>query len=90
VILVDSSVWIDYFRGIATPQAEKLDGLLGSEPLAVFLYAEVFLTRGGARNAGSGCGRCVPQGPARCWCRAHGHRGRATVLDRPQFWMGAM
>jgi hypothetical protein len=35
VILVDSSVWIDYFRGTATPQAEKLDSLLGTEPIAV-------------------------------------------------------
>lgn len=34
MILVDSSVWIDYFRGIATPQADKLDALLGSEPIA--------------------------------------------------------
>lgn len=34
MILVDSSVWIDYFRGIATPQAERLDSLLGVEPLA--------------------------------------------------------
>jgi len=35
VILVDSSVWIDYFRGAATPQTERLDSLLGSEPLAI-------------------------------------------------------
>jgi hypothetical protein len=35
VILVDSSVWIDYFRGIASPQGEKLDDLLGSELLAI-------------------------------------------------------
>ena len=34
MILVDSSVWIDYFRGTPTPQAEKLDALLGSEPVA--------------------------------------------------------
>jgi len=34
VILVDSSVWIDYFRGTSTPQAEKLDALLGIEPIA--------------------------------------------------------
>jgi predicted nucleic acid-binding protein len=34
VILVDSSVWIDYFRGATTPQAEKLDALLGTEPVA--------------------------------------------------------
>jgi predicted nucleic acid-binding protein len=33
VILVDSSVWIDYFRGASTPEAEKLDALLGSEPV---------------------------------------------------------
>ena len=35
MILVDSSVWIDYFKGRITPQTEKLDGLLGSELLAV-------------------------------------------------------
>jgi len=34
VTLVDSSVWIDYFRGAASPQAEKLDMLLGAEPIA--------------------------------------------------------
>ncbi len=33
MILVDSSVWIDYFRGAATPQADRLDALLGVEPL---------------------------------------------------------
>jgi predicted nucleic acid-binding protein len=35
LILVDSSVWIDYFKGAVTPQTEKLDRLLGSEPLAI-------------------------------------------------------
>ncbi|MBN9656991.1 MAG: PIN domain nuclease [Acidobacteria bacterium] len=35
MILVDSSVWIDYFKGIESPQTEKLDNLLGQEPLAV-------------------------------------------------------
>lgn len=34
MILVDSSVWIDYFRGIATPQTDRLDALLGVQPLA--------------------------------------------------------
>lgn len=34
MILVDSSVWIDYFRGAETPQAERLDRLLGEEPIA--------------------------------------------------------
>jgi predicted nucleic acid-binding protein len=43
VILVDSSVWIDYFRGIATREAERLDSLLGSEPVATgdLILAEV-------------------------------------------------
>ena len=35
MILVDSSVWIDYLRGSATLQAEKLDALLGVVPLAI-------------------------------------------------------
>jgi len=35
VILVDSSVWIDYFRGVVTPESDRLDALLGSEPLAI-------------------------------------------------------
>ncbi len=35
MILVDSSVWIDYFRGNATPQADRLDTLLATEPLAI-------------------------------------------------------
>ena len=43
MILVDSSVWIDYFRGTVTPQTERLDELLGSEPVAVgdLILAEV-------------------------------------------------
>lgn len=35
MILVDSSVWIDYFRGATTPESEKLDSLLGTEPIAI-------------------------------------------------------
>ena len=43
MILVDSGVWIDYFRGTPTPQADKLDSLLGDEPLAIgdLILAEV-------------------------------------------------
>lgn len=43
MILVDSSVWIDYFRGVATPQADQLDSLLGTELLATgdLMLAEV-------------------------------------------------
>jgi predicted nucleic acid-binding protein len=33
--LVDSSVWIDYFKGTITPQTEKLDSLLDRELLAI-------------------------------------------------------
>jgi len=33
--IVDSSVWIDYFRGINTRQSDTLDSLLGDEPLAI-------------------------------------------------------
>jgi predicted nucleic acid-binding protein len=35
MILVDSSVWIDYFRGTVTRESERLDALLGGEPLAI-------------------------------------------------------
>ena len=43
MILVDSSVWIDYFRGSPTPQVEKLDMLLGVEPMVTgdLVLAEV-------------------------------------------------
>ncbi len=43
MILVDSSVWIDYLRGVSTPQSDKLDSLLGTEPLAIgdLILAEV-------------------------------------------------
>jgi hypothetical protein len=35
LILVDSSIWIDYFNGAVTPKTEKLDRLLGQEPVAI-------------------------------------------------------
>lgn len=35
MILVDSSVWIDYFRSAYTPQTQHLDALLGTEPLII-------------------------------------------------------
>lgn len=35
MILVDSSVWIDYFNGRDTPQTSRLDGLLGLELLGI-------------------------------------------------------
>lgn len=43
MILVDSSVWVDYFRGKATVQTDRLDALLDKEPIAVgdLVLAEV-------------------------------------------------
>jgi predicted nucleic acid-binding protein len=43
MILVDSSVWIDYFRGRATAECNLLDRLLGSEQLLTgdLILAEV-------------------------------------------------
>jgi predicted nucleic acid-binding protein len=52
VILVDSSVWIDYFRGMATPQVELFDALLGVESLAIgdLILAEVLQGFQGERD----------------------------------------
>lgn len=43
MIIVDSSVWIDYFTGKDTPEADKLDSLLGEELTATgdLMLAEV-------------------------------------------------
>lgn len=43
MILVDSSVWIDYFNGKKSPQTDVLDALLGTEPIAIgdLILAEV-------------------------------------------------
>ena len=43
MILVDSSTWIDYFRGVSTAQTATLDSLLDREPLAIgdLILAEV-------------------------------------------------
>jgi predicted nucleic acid-binding protein len=40
---VDSSVWIDYLRGLVTPQTDLLDRLLAAEPLTIgdLILAEV-------------------------------------------------
>lgn len=32
---VDSSVWIDYFRGTRTPETDLLDAVLGAEPVLI-------------------------------------------------------
>ena len=43
MILVDSSVWIDYFNGTETLATKKLDGLLGMQPVCTgdLILAEV-------------------------------------------------
>lgn len=43
MIIVDSSVWIDFFTGKNTPGADKLDSLLGEELVATgdLMLAEV-------------------------------------------------
>lgn len=52
MILVDSSVWIDYFRGTVTSQTEKLDRLLGVEPVAIgdLILTEVLQGFGSERD----------------------------------------
>ncbi|MEG4270273.1 MULTISPECIES: type II toxin-antitoxin system VapC family toxin [unclassified Microcoleus] len=35
MIIVDSSVWIDYFNGQSTPQTDLLDQLLTTQPIAI-------------------------------------------------------
>ena len=43
MILVDSSVWIDYFRGAPTAICDRLDKLLSTEPVCIgdLILAEV-------------------------------------------------
>lgn len=43
MILVDSSVWIDYFNGRITAETDNLHTLLGTEPVAIgdLIYTEV-------------------------------------------------
>lgn len=52
MILVDSSAWIDCFRGTATPQAERLDALPGSELLLIgdLILTEVLQGFGSQRD----------------------------------------
>jgi predicted nucleic acid-binding protein len=52
LILVDSSTWIDYFRGTVTEQTETLDRLLGREPLATgdLILTEVLQGFGNKRD----------------------------------------
>jgi predicted nucleic acid-binding protein len=65
VILVDSSVWIDYFRGVPTRESDRLDALLGAEPLLIgdLILTEVLqgFTSDGAFNDAHRLLRSLPQ-----------------------------
>jgi predicted nucleic acid-binding protein len=56
VILVDSSVWIDYFRGIQSSQTDRLHALLGNEPIATgdLVLTEVLQGFGSAHDFNQG------------------------------------
>ena len=56
MILVDSSVWIDYFRGMQNSQTDRLDGLLGNQPIATgdLVLAEVLQGFGSTRDFNQG------------------------------------
>ena len=43
MIMVDSSVWIDYFRGVTSPETDRLDSIPGQELLLTgdLIVAEV-------------------------------------------------
>ncbi|QKT08079.1 PIN domain nuclease [Gordonia sp. X0973] len=43
MIVVDSTVWVDYFNGNPTPESDRLDDYLGSRPVAIgdLILAEV-------------------------------------------------
>ena len=45
MILVDSSVWIDYFNGNKTDQTDRLDSSLGNIPIIIndLILTEVLL-----------------------------------------------
>jgi predicted nucleic acid-binding protein len=56
VILVDSSVWIDYFHGIQSSQTDRLHALLGNEPIATgdLVLTEVLQGIGSAQDFNRG------------------------------------
>jgi len=82
VILVDTSVWVDYFRGTDSRQTAKLDSLLGAEPLAIgdIVLTEVLQGVDGAGIANSSKrARCSPRWTSfRSEARTSQSRPRAT------------
>lgn len=58
MIVVDTSVWVDYFNGVVSVHTDFLDRVLGTEPVGVgdLILAEVlqgFRTAGGYRKGKS-------------------------------------
>jgi len=50
LILVDSSVWIEFFRAKASPQTARLESLLGTHPIAIGDLMLVEVLRGFATD----------------------------------------
>ena len=66
MIVVDTSVWIGYFNGVATRETALLDALLGVEPIVIgdLILAEVlqgFRAEGDARKARTALDRLLFQ-----------------------------
>ena len=66
MIVVDTSVWIDYFNGVVTRETALLDALLGVEPIVIgdLVFAEVlqgFGAEGDARRARTALDRLLFQ-----------------------------
>jgi predicted nucleic acid-binding protein len=82
VTLVDSSVWIDYFRGTPGPQADRLDALLGVDEVLIgdLMLTEVLQGFDSdadfklARKALSACATVTLGGPALCLRAAQNFR----------------
>jgi len=51
MVLVDTSVWVDYFNGLETPRTDRLDQLLGSGRLLTGDLILAELLRGFAKDA---------------------------------------
>jgi hypothetical protein len=51
VTVVDTSVWVDYFNGVATPQTDRLDRLLGEERVLIGDLILVEVLQGFRREA---------------------------------------
>jgi predicted nucleic acid-binding protein len=67
MLVVDSTVWIDYFNGVETPQTNYLDSILGHAPILVgdLILAEVlqgFRKDAGFEKAGRALGKFIQSG----------------------------